>query len=116
MNYTKYLVGLLILNFSFSLVSNMPYMGELAPSNDMSVVENTTASAENGATSVWDVTSYILDAVILALKITVLAPYYTGKTLELFGISPVVAWTIIGINYLVYVMWVIDIKRGKTFF
>ena len=116
MNYTKYLIALIIFNFCMALVANIDYFSSVVPTPDMSIAESAAQSAESGSYSIWDMASYLMDAVILAMKITVLAPYYTGKTLEMFGIHPIVSWMITGINYMVYVMWIIDIKRGKPFF
>ncbi len=116
MNYTKYLVALIILNFTIAVVANIDYFKDITPKTDLKEVESKTSDAEGGALSIFDMATYIIDAVILALKLTVLAPYYTGKTLELLGLHPLICWMITGINYLVYVMWMIDIKRGKTFF
>jgi len=99
-----------------AVVANIDYFSEITPNPDLSLVESNTKSAEQGAMSIFDTATFLIDVVILALKITVLAPYYTGKTLEMFGLHPLICWMITGINYLVYVMWIIDIKRGKPFF
>ena len=116
MNYTKYLIALIIFNFCMAVVANIDYFSDVTPNPDLSLVKNTTQSTERGATSIFNLTTFLIDTAILAIKITLLAPYYTGQTLKMFGLHPLITWMIIGINYMVYVMWIIDVKRGKTFF
>lgn len=117
MNYTKFVIFLIIFHGSVSLVSEMAVFQDTQFfSSDLTTVQNATDSVVDTTFSLWSAATYLVDAIWLGLKLTALAPYYTSLTLTVIGVHPAVAGVIYILNYAIYAMWLLDLKKGQTFF
>jgi hypothetical protein len=114
MNYTKYVLVLVIFNCILVVLGNMQEFKGTVPNSDINTA-NTTASEVSKGSSALSSLTYLVDTLFLIAKVTILAPYYSALFLYQIGVHPVIAsvWGVF--NGVLYAMWIIDLRRNVPF-
>jgi len=115
MNMTKYVIFLALFHISVSLVSQTEIFAGIDMESDTTTISTIFTGAVDSIISMIP-GSYLFDAIFTGIKIALFAPMYTSKTLTMLSIHPALAEGIMIATYVVYGMWLRDLKLGKTFF
>jgi hypothetical protein len=115
MNYTKYVLVLVLFNCILVVLGNIQEFQGTVPDTDISTANTTASEASSEGSSAISSLTYLVDTLFLIAKITILAPYYSALFLYQIGVHPVIA-TVWGVfNGVLYAMWIIDLRRNMPF-
>jgi hypothetical protein len=115
MNYTKYVLVLVLFNCIFVVLGNMQEFQGTVPNTDIDTANTTASSVSSKGSSAISSLTYLVDTLFLIAKITILAPYYSALFLYQIGVHPVIA-TVWGVfNGVLYAMWIIDLRNRVPF-
>ena len=115
MNYTKYVLFLIIFNCTLTVLGEIATYGESVPTSDISTASNVSSDTSNSASSALSALTYVVDTLFLILKVTLLAPYYSALFMTQLGIHPIIATVWGAFNGVLYAMWLIDLRNKVPF-
>ncbi|XRP97778.1 hypothetical protein ACO3UB_08475 (plasmid) [Methanocaldococcus sp. 16A] len=115
MNYTKYVIFLVIFNCVLAVLDNINTFSGEVPHYDLATAQEIGNDTSSSASSLISSATFLADTLFLIFKVVVLAPFYSALLLYQLGVHPVIAavWGVA--NAVLYAMWIIDLRRNVPF-
>jgi len=115
MNYTKYVIFLVIFNCVLAVLDNIQEFSEEVPEYDVDTAAQVGNETASSATSLISAVTFLADTLFLIIKVVALAPFYSALLLYQLGVHPVIAGVWGVANAVLYAMWIIDLRRNVPF-